>query len=107
MGALDVVEERRTVRLNGADPVDGAGLEGFHRLRRRAHVAHGDVLEGDAVLLEVIVRHHLERIELECGERLALELFGRIESRSGYDNAALDTAASDDFNRRAGVIEGD
>ena len=33
--ALDVVEQRGAVGLDGADPVERAGLEGFDRLGRR------------------------------------------------------------------------
>ena len=92
------------VGLDGADPVDRAGLEGLDRLGRVAHVADLDVLEGDAVLLQLVVGHDLQRIELEGAERLALELLGRVEAGPRDDDAALDAAAGDDLDRRAGVV---
>ena len=84
--ALDVGHQGRGIGLDGADPVERARLEGLDGLRRAAHVAHLDVLEGDAVLLQVVVGHDLERIELEGAERLALEFLRR--SRPGWATMA-------------------
>ena len=64
-----------------------------------AHVAHLDVLEVDFVLLQPVVGHHFERIELERAERLALQLLGRVEAGPRNDDAALDAAARDDLHR--------
>ena len=57
------------------------------------------------MLLHPIVRQHLERIELEGAERLALELGRRVEARLRHQHATLDAAAGDDLDRRAGVIQ--
>ncbi len=103
MRSFDVVEQRAAVWLDGADPVERAGLEGFDRLRRVAHVTDLDILEADAGLLQVVVWHDFERIELEGAERLALELLRRIEAGLRNDDATFDTAAGDDLDRRAGV----
>ena len=85
--------------------VDRAGLERGHHVAHRVHVADRDVLVGDAVLLQPVVGQHLERIDLEGAERLALELLGRVEARLGDDVDALDAAAGDDLDRRARVVE--
>ncbi len=105
-GALHVGEERGAVGLDGRDDVEGAGAEGLHGLRGRAHVADRDVLEGDAVLLQPVVGQHLQRIELEGAERLALELLRAVEAGLGDQHAALDAAARHDLHRGARVVEG-
>jgi hypothetical protein len=77
--ALDVVDQGRAIGLDGADPVNGPGLERLDRLGRRAHIANLHVLESYAMLLQPVIRHDLEGIELEGGKGLALE-FRRLNS---------------------------
>ena len=104
--ALYVVEQRRAIGLDRADPVDRACLEGFDGFRCVAHVADVDVLEGHAMLLEPVVGKDFEGIELERAKRLALEFFSRVEAGPRDDDAALDAATGNDLDRCAGVIEG-
>ena len=105
--ARHVVQQRRGVRLDRADPVERPGLERLDRLGRVGHVAHDGVGQRDAVGLQPVVGHDLERVELEGAERLADELLGAVEPGLGDDGAALDAAAGDDLDRRARVEQRD
>src|ERR1700676_1100319 len=86
-----------------SDPVERARLENLDGLRGGSHITDLDVLETDAMLLEVVVRHDLQRIELEGAERLAFQLLWAVQSGLRNDHAALDAATSDDLDRSAGI----
>src|ERR1700730_11881582 len=71
---LDVVEQRRGVRLDRANEVERAGLERFDRFGSIAHVADGYVTELHSILFEPVVRQYFKGIIWKVPRVLPLSL---------------------------------